>query len=72
MERILEIGRELTSTQSLERLLHQIVEAAVELTDSEMGGILLFDERAGELRFTAANTICRDRRVSVPLLASPR
>jgi sigma-B regulation protein RsbU (phosphoserine phosphatase) len=56
MERILEIGRDLTSTASLEHVLHQIVEAASELTESEMAGILLFDEYIGELRFIAATT----------------
>ncbi|MEA3341114.1 MAG: ATP-binding protein [Chloroflexota bacterium] len=35
LERILEFSRELTSTVSLEPLLHKIVEAAAELTDSE-------------------------------------
>ena len=53
MERLLEISRELASTTSLERLLHRIVAAAVELTGSETAGILL--EQDGELRFVAVH-----------------
>jgi signal transduction histidine kinase len=53
MARLLEISRELASTTSLERLLHKIVEAAVELTGSETAGILL--EKGGELRFVAVH-----------------
>jgi two-component system sensor histidine kinase/response regulator len=52
-ERLLEISHELASTTSLERLLHRIVEAAVELTGSETAGILL--EQGGELRFVAVH-----------------
>jgi signal transduction histidine kinase len=54
LERILELSHELTFTTSLEPLLHRIMQAAVELTDSESAGILLLDERAGNLRFVAA------------------
>ena len=42
--------RDRTDLCHLERLLHQIVEAATGLTDSEMAGILLFDEHSGESR----------------------
>jgi PAS domain S-box-containing protein len=65
-ERILEISRELTSTVSLETLLHQIVEAAAELTDSEMSSIMLLDERAGDLRFRTARSLV-DRLVDIPV-----
>jgi signal transduction histidine kinase len=57
MEKILEIGRELTSTISLQPLLHRILEAAVEMTDSEVAAILLLDEHSGELRFVAASNL---------------
>jgi GAF domain-containing protein len=56
-ERILQIGRDLTSTVSLERLLHKIVDAAVELTDCEAAGILLLDEHAGGLRFVVVSML---------------
>lgn len=55
MERILEIGRELTSTISLEHLLRKIVAAAAELTDSETAAILLQTGQTGNLRFVAAH-----------------
>ena len=55
LERILEISRELTSTVSLEPLLHQIVKVAAELSGSQAASILLLDARTGELRFRAAD-----------------
>ena len=54
-KRILEISHEMTSTKSLESLLDQIVEAAVELTDSSSAGILLFSEQERMLRFTTVS-----------------
>jgi signal transduction histidine kinase len=54
LERILEISRELTSTVALEPLLKKIVAMAAELTNSEVGSILLRDARSGELRFCTA------------------
>jgi GAF domain-containing protein len=65
-ERILELSRELVSTVSLERLLHKIVEAAAELTDSEAASILLFDEQADELRFIAAKSLA-DQLADIPV-----
>lgn len=55
LERMLEISRELTSTVSLEPLLHKIVQVAAELTSSEETSILLLNMRTGELRFRAAS-----------------
>jgi signal transduction histidine kinase len=55
LERILEIGRELTSTVALEPLLHRIVEVAAEVTGSEGASLLLLDTRTGELRFRAVS-----------------
>jgi transcriptional regulator with GAF, ATPase, and Fis domain len=66
LERVLEFSRELTSTVSLEPLLHKIVEAAAELTDSEMATILLLDDRTGELRFIASS-ILADQFTDVPV-----
>jgi signal transduction histidine kinase len=65
-ERILEISCELNSTVSLEPLLHKIVEAAAELTDSEAASILLLDERAGTLRFIAASML-GDQLADIPV-----
>jgi signal transduction histidine kinase len=66
MERILEIGRELTSTVSLEHLLHKIVAAAAELTGSETAAILLSTNQSNELRFVAAHQF-NDRLVDIPV-----
>ncbi|MCP4536059.1 MAG: GAF domain-containing protein [Chloroflexi bacterium] len=57
MNRILEISRELTATVSLESLLQKIVQAAAELTGSEVASILLFDEQTEQLRFIAAKAL---------------
>ncbi|MGA9533599.1 MAG: HAMP domain-containing sensor histidine kinase [Anaerolineales bacterium] len=52
-DRLLEISRVLTSTLELRPLLDSIVEIACELTTSEAASILLYDEKADELRFQA-------------------
>jgi len=66
MEQILEISRELSSTVSLEPLLHKIVEAAVELTDSEAADILLLDGHPGELRLVVASML-PDQLIDIPV-----
>jgi signal transduction histidine kinase len=66
-ERILEISRELTSTVALEPLLHTIVEAAAELTDSEAASILLLDAQTGELHFRAASADSSDQLRDIPV-----
>jgi len=53
-DRLLEISRVLTSTLELRPLLDSIIEIACELTNSEAASILLYDEKADELRFQAA------------------
>jgi signal transduction histidine kinase len=57
MERLMEINRTLVSTLDLPKLLHQIVLAAAELTDTEVASIMLFDPQSGELRFEAATNL---------------
>ncbi|MDY7076746.1 MAG: GAF domain-containing protein [Chloroflexota bacterium] len=64
--RILEFSRELASTMSLEPLLHKIVEAAAELTSSEVAAILLLDKRTGGLRFVTASNLV-DQLVDIPV-----
>lgn len=54
LRRILEISQALTSTLDLELLLQQILAAATELTETEAASIMLYDERARDLRFVAA------------------
>jgi signal transduction histidine kinase len=65
-ERILEFSRELTSTVSLEPLLHQIVAAAAELTDSEVAALLLLDKRTGGLRFRVTSNVV-DQLLDIPV-----
>jgi|GEM_PF-5741754 diguanylate cyclase (GGDEF)-like protein len=65
LERILAFSRELTSSMSLEPLLHGIVAAAAELTGSERAAILLLNQR-GELRFVAASNMT-DKLVDIPV-----
>ena len=57
MERLMDISRILVSTLDLPKLLHQIVLAAAELTDTEVASIMLFDPQSGELRFEAATNL---------------
>lgn len=72
LERLLEIGRTLTSTLDLQPLLQSIVDVARELTSSEAASILLYDPASGELRFAAGPGSQRDdlRQLSVPLDSS--
>ncbi len=71
LERILEFSHELTSTVSLRPLLRKIVEAAAELTDSEVSAILLLSKSTGELHFvTASNLVDELLEVPVPLEGS--
>lgn len=67
LEQILEISRELTSTVTLEPLLHKIVETAAALTDSEAASILLLNTRTGELRFRAASGSPEEHLSDIPV-----
>jgi signal transduction histidine kinase len=57
MERLMEVSRNLASTLDLNKLLFMIIEAAGELTDTEVASIMLFDPQTGELRFEAATNL---------------
>jgi signal transduction histidine kinase len=57
MERVMDVSRTLASTLDLPKLLHYIIEAARELTDTEAASIMLFDPQTGELRFEAATNM---------------
>ncbi len=65
-ERLLNVFRELTSIVSLGRLLHRIVEAAADLTDTESAAILLHDGVSGQLRFIAASRYA-DELLNIPV-----
>ncbi len=72
LSRILEISQQLTSTLELEPLLQQILQAAAELTGTESASIMLYDEKAGELRFAAATGANAEQlaRLRVPIEGS--
>ena len=63
---LLEVCREMTSTVSLGQLLHQIIQAAVQLTSAESAGILLGAEGQSELRFVAVAGQA-DRLLDIPV-----
>ena len=54
---LLDISRELSSTLNLDALLHQIVTAAADLTDSLDASIMLFDEGNDELYFHSSTNL---------------
>ena len=51
---LIEVGRAMTSTLDLEKVLRQLMENAVSLLQGEAGSVLLLDESTGELYFAAA------------------
>lgn len=53
-QRIIEISQQLTSTLDHIVLLERIIDAAIELTNSESASLLLIDSATGELRFEYA------------------
>lgn len=55
LRRILDISQTLTSTFDLDEVLHLILSAATELTDTEAASLMLLDEGGTELRFAASN-----------------
>jgi len=67
LERLIEISRSLNLTLSLRPLLHRIVLAAQELTDTEACSILLVDRKSGELYFEAATNLPGVHSIIVPM-----
>ncbi len=54
LETLQAVGRTLTSSLDLDKVLSRVVEAAVSLTGAEEGSLLLLDEHTGELLMRAA------------------
>lgn len=54
LETLVGLGRTITSTLDLDRVLSAIVDAAVDLTGAEEGNLLLLDASSGELYMRAA------------------
>jgi signal transduction histidine kinase len=69
LERLIEISRSLNSTLKLRPLLHRIVVAAQEVTDTEACSILLVGKN-GQLNFVAATNLPGIRSVVVPMEGS--
>jgi len=72
MERLIEVGRTLSSVLELDPLLQMIIDTAADLTDSQEASILLYDELAGDLTFVAAPWFKRNQmqEVRVPIRGS--
>lgn len=60
LETLAELARLITSSLDLDHVLKSIVHAAVELTGSEEGSILLIDEETGELYMRASQNFNED------------
>lgn len=66
-ERLMEISRKLNSTLDLGTLLRHIVDAATELTNTELASILLIDPSTGQLRFEASSNLTRAEMEAIPV-----
>jgi two-component system NtrC family sensor kinase len=57
VENLQRIGRSVTSSLEVDRILKTVVDAAVDLTNAEEGSLLLLDETSGELYVRAARNL---------------
>jgi len=60
MDTLTRLGRQITSSLDLDSVLTSIVDAAVQLTGSEEGSLLLIDESTGELYMRASKNFQED------------
>ena len=72
LERLLEVGRNLSAMLDLDPLLQTIIDEAASLTYSQEASILLFDYEEEKLRFVAVPWYKREamQKVLVPLTKS--
>ncbi|MGD8458330.1 MAG: ATP-binding protein [Anaerolineales bacterium] len=72
LQRLLEVGRNLSAMLDLEPLLQSIIDVAAELTFSQEASILFYDAQQDNLQFVAAPWFKRDQmsRIRVPLDSS--
>ena len=70
LEGLIEISRSLNLTLGLRPLLHCIVSAARELTQTEASSIMLIDRKSGQLYFEAATNLPGVRSIVVPMEGS--
>jgi signal transduction histidine kinase len=61
LQRLLEISMVLGSTLDLKQLLRQVINAATELTDTQVASILLVEPKTGELYIAAASGDPREK-----------
>jgi signal transduction histidine kinase len=66
---IIEVSRVLNSTLDLEPLLQNIIQIAMELTNTEAASILLLDKKTGALHFEAATGVKSKEVKSIPVPA---
>jgi len=71
-ERLIEVSRDLASTLQLDALLERIIQAAVEISQSEAASILFYDETTRQLYFQIASNMgpSLPRGLNVPLEGS--
>ncbi len=67
LQRVLEANRQLSATLQPEELLHAMVRAAAELTDSEQGAVARYDSQAEALRLAFAPWLSNERREAILL-----
>lgn len=60
LETLMRLGRQVTSSLSIDSVLGAIVDAAVELTGAEEGSLLLLDEASGDLYMRASRNFQED------------
>jgi len=60
MEALTRLGRQITSSLSIDSVLMAVVDAAVELTGAEEGSLMLVDEASGELYVRASRNLQED------------
>jgi len=72
LERLLEIGRSLSTTLEPEKILQSIIGLAAELTSSELASILEFEPETKQLRFLATPWFHREalQDIAIPLEGS--
>lgn len=67
LQRLLEVTTTISSTLDLNQLLDRVLDAAADLTDSEIASILFWDDPAGQLEVAAANgTNLLSKNVTIP------
>ncbi len=65
--RLLEISLKLNSTQDITRLLESILQTATDVLACEAASIMLYDEKTGQLLFTAATGSNPDELAKIPV-----